>query len=116
MFESFTNLFKKPRKICPTVPALPMGITREQWTASATHVTYAQKLWSDPMFQQMMGLVQHSLVIREPTQSTAERELGRALGKQGVMILLWSLQFEAPKNEPLPASEYLPEEPETENV
>lgn len=91
------NLFSrsKPAPPNPFKPQMPWSaISLDDWRSSGVRVDYAASLLKDPTFREMLAVLRNTLMVRDPGRmqnTTAERELGRALGVQDTLTLLLSL-------------------------
>ena len=76
------------------------SITLAEWRNSPPRIQFAQQLFRDQTFREMLSVVQNTLVIREPS-GNSDLELGRALGHQDALTLFCSLAVsEAPFSPP----------------
>lgn len=75
-------------------------MTINEWRESEVRVKYAETLFSDPNFIEMVGALNYGFAVREPSDaSLCGLELGRALGRQEVLTALNFMRVPAPKTE-----------------
>lgn len=73
-------------------------VPEEQFRSSGVRVEAMAAIMRDPTMIAALGVLQSSLVVSEPSAtSNPERELGRALGRQEALTLIYRLSQPLPK-------------------
>ena len=88
------------------------GVTLQEWRENSEDVDYARRLFSDPQFQRMLGVVHAHTPYQTAADSTAASiALGRVNGYRECLGIFELLPVAADLIHPEPESEFPEEHP-----